>query len=50
VLGNGWVKILNRQILGFCGFSKLQTTYIGPVRSLSNAARRAAIQRAKGMF
>lgn len=30
--GNGWVKILRRQILGFCGFRDLKVKYCGPVR------------------
>lgn len=30
--GNGWVKVLRRQILAFCGFSDLKVMYCAPVR------------------
>jgi putative NADPH-quinone reductase len=30
--GNGWVKVLRRQILAFCGFKDLKVMYCGPVR------------------
>ena len=30
--GNGWVKVLRRQILGFCGFKDLKVKYFSPVR------------------
>ncbi|MGJ8569746.1 MAG: NAD(P)H-dependent oxidoreductase [Hoeflea sp.] len=32
VYGNGWVKILRRQILGFVGFGDLTIRIVGPVR------------------
>lgn len=30
--GNGWVKVLRRQILAFCGFKDLKVKYFSPVR------------------
>jgi len=50
ILGNGWVKILNRQILGFVGFSKLKTTNIGPVRTMNATARQAVLEKVKAMY
>ncbi len=32
IYGNGWVKVLRRQILASCGFSDLKITYHAPVR------------------
>jgi hypothetical protein len=29
--GNGWVKVLRRQILAFCGFTDLRVEYFNPV-------------------
>lgn len=33
--GNGWLKILRRQILGFCGFSDLKVVNHAPIRGAS---------------
>lgn len=30
--GNGWVKVLKRQILAFVGYGDLKTMYFGPIR------------------
>ncbi len=49
-LANGWVKTLNQQILGFCGFSKTRVTYIGPVRRMDDKARRKAALTAAALF
>lgn len=37
VYGNGWVKILRRQILGFVGFGDLTVRLVGPVRGAKPA-------------
>ncbi len=49
-LANGWVKTLNQQILGYCGFSKTKVTYIGPVRTMDEKARKKASQTASSLF
>lgn len=49
-LANGWVKTLNQQILGYCGFSKTKVTYIGPVRSMDEKGRKKAEQTASSLF
>ncbi|WP_159953122.1 NAD(P)H-dependent oxidoreductase [Rhizobium sp. 18065] len=33
--GNGWVKVLKRQILAFVGYGDLKTMYFGPIRGAS---------------
>ncbi len=47
IYGNGWTKILRKQILGFCGFSKVRVKMVGPIRTSSPDARSAMISNAR---
>ncbi|EHS49189.1 NAD(P)H dehydrogenase (quinone) [Rhizobium sp. PDO1-076] len=43
--GNGWVKVLKRQILAFVGYGDLKTMYFGPIRGASAEKLRAMVGR-----
>lgn len=43
VYGNGWVKILRRQILGFVGFGDLRVHLVGPIREAKPDVFRKAL-------
>jgi putative NADPH-quinone reductase len=42
--GNGWIKVLKRQILAFCGYGDLKTMYFGPVRGAKAEALNTMVQ------
>lgn len=41
--GDGWPKILRKQILGFCGFEKVKIKTLGPLRKATGAQRAAML-------
>jgi len=47
IYGNGWTKTLRKQILEYCGFSKVRVQMVGPVRSSSPDDRSAMISNAR---
>ncbi len=47
VYGNGWIKTLKKQILQFCGFSKIRIKIVGPIRSSTPDQRAQMILKAK---
>lgn len=50
IYGNGWVKVLRRQILGFCGFRDLKVMYYGPVRGAKPEALARMVEDAAGIL
>lgn len=49
-LSNGWVKVLRRQILGFCGFKDLKVKYFSPVRGAKPEALAKMVEDATGIL
>lgn len=47
IYGNGWTKILRKQILEFCGFGKVRVKVVGPIRTSTPDGRRAMISDAR---
>ncbi|MBL4788648.1 MAG: NAD(P)H-dependent oxidoreductase [Kordiimonadaceae bacterium] len=47
VYGAGWLKIFKRQILDFCGFSKVRFNTFGPFENSSAAQRQKFLLKAK---
>lgn len=43
--GNGWPKILRKQILEFCGFEKVKIRAVGPIRSTKDDARKKILEK-----
>lgn len=50
IYGNGWVKVLRRQILGFCGFKDLTVKYFSPVRGAKPEALAKMVEDAAGIL
>jgi NAD(P)H dehydrogenase (quinone) len=50
IYGNGWVKLLRRQILGFCGFKDLKVKYFAPVRGAKPDALAKMVEAAPGIL
>ncbi|MGL4196861.1 MAG: NAD(P)H-dependent oxidoreductase [Allorhizobium sp.] len=50
IYGNGWVKVLRRQILAFCGFKDLKVKYCGPVRGAKPDALAKMVEDAAGIL
>lgn len=48
--GNGWIKVLRRQILAFCGFSDLKVMYCAPVRGATPERIRGYIDQAAAIL
>ncbi|MFN3747012.1 MAG: NAD(P)H-dependent oxidoreductase [Hyphomicrobiaceae bacterium] len=48
--GNGWVKVLRRQILAFCGFKDLKVKYFSPVRGAKPEALAKMVEDAAGIL
>ncbi|MFN3721345.1 MAG: NAD(P)H-dependent oxidoreductase [Rhizobium rhizophilum] len=48
--GNGWVKVLRRQILAFCGFKDLKVKYFSPVRGAKPEALANMMEDAAGIL
>lgn len=46
--GNGWVEVLRRQILAFCGFKDLKVRYFGPLRGAKAEALAKMVEDAAG--
>ncbi|THV11116.1 NAD(P)H-dependent oxidoreductase [Rhizobium rhizophilum] len=50
IYGNGWVKLLRRQILAFCGFRDLKVKYFSPVRGAKPEALAKMVEAAPGIL
>jgi hypothetical protein len=50
IYGNGWVKVLWRQILAFCGFKDLKVKYFSPVRGAKPEALAKMVEDAAGIL
>ena len=50
VLGNGWVKVLRRQILAFCGIRDLRVMYFSTVRGAKPEALAKMVEAAPGIL
>jgi putative NADPH-quinone reductase len=50
IYGNGWVKVLRRQILAFGGFKDLKVKYFGPVRGAKPEALAKMVHDAAGIL
>ncbi|QLF70513.1 NAD(P)H-dependent oxidoreductase [Peteryoungia desertarenae] len=50
IYGNGWVKVLRRQILAFCGFKDLKVKYFSPVRGAKPEALAKMVDEAAGIL
>lgn len=50
IYGNGWVKVLRRQILAFCGFKDLKVKYFSPVRGAKPEALAKMVEDAAGIL
>ncbi|THV25122.1 NAD(P)H-dependent oxidoreductase [Peteryoungia ipomoeae] len=50
VYGNGWVKVLRRQILAFCGFKDLKVMYCAPVRGATPERLKGYVDRAPAIL
>lgn len=48
--GNGWVKVLRRQILAFCGFKDLKVKYFSPVRGAKPEALAKMVEDSAGIL
>jgi NAD(P)H dehydrogenase (quinone) len=50
IYGNGWVKVLRRQILAFCGFKDLKVKYFSPVRGAKPEALAKMVEDSAGIL
>lgn len=50
ISGNGWVKVLRRRILAFCGFKDLKVRFFGRVRGANPEALAKMVEDAAGIL
>lgn len=50
IYGNGWVKVLLRQILAFCGFKDLKVNCFSPVRGATPEVLPKMVEDAAGIL